>query len=247
MFLLKKYYEDPFYKLLEEDAKKYLNEIKYDIRNLELNEPNLDELQYYIHGVGFSLIYLFRLCQQLELAVEFLSNYSYRNKSKNISFNRIDYIIYNIENYIIRFHSLDDRILHLINKVFHLTINEEDVVRTVILKNYKVSRTNIPSLYKPLKNHILKFNQDRNTIIHHHSFLDKNLRKLELFYYAELDTKEDDYLKYFRAQRLKDYLKEEKNKFRINNEKAFKLISTLLNELKNIYIKERKRLEKIVM
>lgn len=247
MFLLKKYYEEPFYKLLEEDSKKYLHEIKYDIKNIELDESNLDELQYYIHGVGFSLIYLFRLCQQLELAVELLSIYSYKNKTKNDSFNRIDHIIYNIENYIIRFHSLDDRILQLINKVFHLTIHEDDVVRTVILKNYKVSRTNIPSLYKPLKNHILKFNQDRNTIIHHHSFLDKDLRKLELFYYAELDTKKDDYLKYFRAQKLRDYLKEEKNKFIVNNGKAFKLISTLLTGLQNIYLKERNRLEKIVM
>ncbi len=248
MFLFEKYNEHPFYKLLIEDDNKYLHSVEYDRKSIEFNNPDLDELQYYIHGVGFALVYLFRWCQQLELAVEFLSNYSYKNKSSNIPYSRIDHVIYNIENYIIRFHSLDDRVLQLINKVFHLTINKEEVKRTVVLKNHKVTRTSIPSLYKPIKNHIFEFDHKvRDTIIHQHSFLDTDLKRLEKFYYSEIDRNNEDYLIHFRAQKLRDYLKEEKKKFSVNNEKAFKLLSKLLDELQKEYLKERKRLEKIVI
>ena len=66
---------------------------------------------------------------------EFLSNYGY---SKKIESTRADYLIYNLENYLIRLNSVYDRVLQIVNAVFHLCINEENVNHSVIISNYKV-------------------------------------------------------------------------------------------------------------
>ena len=144
----------------------------------------------------------------------------------------------------IRFQSVSDRLLQLINGVFHLTIHENDVSGTVIMNSLKVSRTSVQSKYSPIKKHLKKLYNERNTIIHRHSYLEKELRKLELFYESD-KNKIDDRIKTFRTQKLKDYLKEKKDDFSNKNQKLFELIPDLFDELLIEYKKQRNRLIKI--
>ncbi len=97
------------------DCRAFFTEIDFNPTDLELPEAVLDEFQYYVHKVGFYLVHTLTWCKQLDLAIEFLSNYDY---SKKIEASRADHLIYNIENYLIRLNSVYDRILQIVNAAF---------------------------------------------------------------------------------------------------------------------------------
>lgn len=226
-------------KELNKDATQYFVDKKFEIFDIELPESiELDELKYYIHNVGFYMTYFIKWCKQLEMGVDFLSNFEYKNKS---GFNRVDHLTYNIENYIIRFQSVSDRLLQLINCVFHLTINEGNVNNNNVMTNLKVTRTSVPSKFNPIRKYLKKLYADRNTIVHRHSYLEIELRKLELFYHANNDNV-DGQIKYFRSKKLKDYIKNKKDCFNNYNQGLFKLVPDLFDELLAEYKKKRNKL-----
>src|SRR5690606_34214760 len=135
------------------------------------------------HNTGFYSIHFLELCRQLENAIELLSNFRYDGKS---SISRGDHLTYNIENYIIRLTSLSDRTLQTINATFHLGIDERDVNERVIINNIKVSRTTLSKHYNDFKKSLKDYTGERNTIVHRHSFMDKQLKKIQIFYHSEL-------------------------------------------------------------
>ena len=217
-----------FYKRIIEDGNKIFEDKKFNITDIDLPDYKLNELEYYIHAVGFSLVNLMAWCKQLEYGIEFISNFNYKHTSSSLSITRSDHLRYNIENYLIRFYSLNDRILQLINSVFHLCISEDQVNFKVILNNYKVSRTKVPSKCTPIKKFIDKFSKQRHAIIHKHSYLDKGLKKIELFYSIDLDAskKKDADLKTYRSKKLKEYISEKKKNLKI---RTIKSLNTLQN------------------
>ena len=228
-----------FLKELFKDATQFLGDKEFEITDVELPESvDLDELQYYIHNVGFYTIYLIKWCKQLEIGVDLLSNFDYKTKSE---YNRVDHLSYNIENYIIRFQSVSDRLLQVINSVFHLTIDEANVSNNIVMTNLKVARTSIPSKFSPIKKYLKKFYDDRNTIVHRHSYLEKELRTLELFYH-ENNADVDERIKYFRSRKLKEYIKAKKERFDKYNQDLFKLLPDLFDDLLNEYRKQRDKL-----
>lgn len=228
-----------FLKELKKDADQFLGDIEFDILDIELPESFiLDELQYYIHNVGFCTVYLIKWCKQLEIGVDLLSNFDYKAKS---GFNRVDHLSYNIENYIIRFQSVSDRILQVINSVFHLTIEKSNINSNIVMSNLKVTRTNVPSKFKPIKKYLKKLCDDRNTIIHRHSYLDKQLRKLELFYHKKNDDVDKE-SKSFRSTKLKEYIKAKKQCYNRYNQDLFELFPDLFDELLDEYRKQRDKL-----
>jgi hypothetical protein len=125
-----------------EDGEAAFSDIKLDRLATEIPAHiELSEYQYYIHKVGFYLVNTISWCKQLDLAVELLSNFDYSKKEVS----RADHLIYNIENYLIRIKSVHDRVLQLVNAVFHLCLNEAKVSHGLIVSNYKVQhrpRTN---------------------------------------------------------------------------------------------------------
>ncbi len=238
---IQKIREHGFVKELYGDAELYLKNKKFEISDIELENPDFDEFEYFIHAVGFSYNYFFKWCQQLEFSVEFLSNYNY---GKNQSYNRADHLVYNVENYIIRYQSILDRLLQLINSTFHLCISEVEVTHAVVMSNYKVSRTNIPQTFKPIKKLFRNLYEDRNTLIHRHSYLEKELRRIEIFYTVDLDLSESE-LKRYRARKISEYITSKKKEYQGNNDKLFKLIPALFDELLKVYVKERNKLKLI--
>jgi hypothetical protein len=207
-------------------------------------DPEFDEYEYYVHAVGFTIAHFITWCKQLDYGIEFISNFRYR---EGIKITRIDHLIYNVENYIIRLQSIYDRILQIVNKVFHLGIDESQVSHSSIVSNIKVSRTNVPQKLKPLYKFIKRFSEERNTIIHRHSYIDLKLRKLELFYMAELGiSPEDENLAYLRSRFLKETIKEKKEQFKKYNNEVFRLIPPIFDELKLHYSEQKSRFKKVL-
>jgi len=206
-----------------------------------------DEYQYYVIEVGHTLAHLLGLCEQMKYAIHFLSSFSPTKQTKESKINRSNYIQYNIENYLIRTQSLNDRVLKLINAVFHLGIDQRNIKFDIISKNLHVKVTPVPAKLKKFGKVLEKYRQERNTIIHHESFLEDDLRKLELFYLVMEKSPDDDiqemkYLAYDTRKLAGDYVKQKKLEFDEFNNIIFNELLELFNILEPIYIRVEKTL-----
>jgi len=206
--------------------------------------PILIEYEYYIHNTGFFFFHMIQLCYQLNYAVELLTNFNYSSKNK---VTRDQHLIYNIENYIIRLTSLDDRLLQLVNAVFHLTIDEKNVNERSILTNLKVSRTDFSFLYKEFKKQNSKYIGERNTIIHRHSYLDQKLRKIEVLYEShvlfKLNKINIEKAKFIRKDIITRYVKEFKSDFFNANTECITKLIPILDFLYEHYLKTKIKLK----
>ncbi|MFT6350921.1 Cthe_2314 family HEPN domain-containing protein [Neptuniibacter pectenicola] len=216
--------------------------IEVDKLATELPEDiELTEYQYYVQKVGFYLVNTISWCTQLDLAINLLSNFDYSKKDAS----RADHLIYNIENYLIRIKSVHDRVLQLVNVVFHLCINEASVNHGVIVSNYKVQhRPEILKSVKAISKYLNGHEQTRHTLIHRHSLIDKDLKKIELFYLNNFEHIENEdqvkAYKYVRTEHLKRFLSDKKSEFNKINTALYKLIDTLFISLNLEYERQKK-------
>ncbi|PQJ25379.1 hypothetical protein BSZ31_10780 [Limnobacter sp. SAORIC-690] len=224
------------------DGEEAFSEVKIDRLAIEIPEDiELTEYQYYVQKVGFYLVHTISWCKQLDLAIDLLSNFDYSKKNAS----RADHLIYNIENYLIRIKSVHDRILQLVNAVFHLCINEANVNHGVIVSNYKVQhRPEIHKSMKSISKYLNDHEQIRHTLIHRHSLIDKNLKKIEIFYLNNFEHIDDEEkvkaYKYVRSDHLKRYIADKKKEFNLINSSLFKLIDELFILLKPEYERQKK-------
>lgn len=242
-----KFKENSFIKQMFDDGFEISKGRKIDIFSIEFEEgPEFSEYEFYIHNVSFYTSNLLMLFRQLEFAIEFLTNYNY---SKQIQANRIDHLTYNVENYIIRISSVLDRILQVINSVFHLCIDETMVNERIILKNLKVKRTDTPKYYNKLKSIINSYAGDRNTIVHRHSYLHDELKKLSILYdnYLTQDLRENQEtnksLLIRRKFLLTNFVKDRKEVFSKCNLDIYNRLFELFDELSIHYERFKHRLK----
>lgn len=205
----------------------------------------LNEYQFYLHNVGFYLVHTLAWCRQLDLAIEFLSVFDY---SKKITATRADHLIFNIENYIVRLTSVHDRALQLVNAVFHLCINEEHITHGLVISNYKVThRPEIVAKIKAVKKCLDVYAQSRHTLIHKHSYLDVDLKRVERMYMADLSRSKDSTeriknLRLFRARYLGDFVQKKKTEFASINSKLSEHMEALLTALQGEYQRQKGKL-----
>ena len=157
-------------------------------RGADEDGEDVDEYQFYVMRVGYCLAQIMTWMEQLDHAVYYLSDYSYKKQAQEEGVNRAKHLIYNVENYLIRLHSVYDRALQLTNSVFHLGISEASVGHSVIVSNLKVARTDVKGYLKKLKKECEKRAQERHAIVHRESHREDRLRRLELFYMFDRET-----------------------------------------------------------
>lgn len=213
------------------------------------DEEDVDEYQFYVMRVGYCLAQIMTWVEQLDHAVYYLSDFSYKKQAQEEGINRAKHLIYNVENYLIRLHSVYDRALQLTNSVFHLGVSEESVGHSVIISNMKVAKTDVKKLLKNLKKECEKRAQERHAIVHRESHREDQLRRLELFYMFDRETWEQrkdntsfDGLAHIRTQLMKDVVAEKKKEFSELNISIFEALENLFDGLHQQYLKERNRL-----
>ena len=245
---LKKLQEHPFIKNLFADARIITKGRTFKISDTHLpSNTEFLEWEYHIHTVGFFTMHLLHLCNQINSAIEFISNYNY--KSSEAKEKRIEHLEYNIENYIIRVASIKDRTLQVFNAVFHLCMDEASVSESTILNNLKVHRTKLLKLFPKLTKTVKRASGDRNTIIHRHTYMNAEIRKLHILYSDFIlgvsinNRPNEDTFKSFRTERLKKYLKEKKVEMKETNEAIFSVLFEIFTELDKEYCKVKKLLQ----
>lgn len=253
MLLVERLHQHAFFDEVSKDGISIHVLLGIDLHTLPEDEPLMNERQFYICRVGYSLAHTLTWVEQLHQAVFFLSDSSRSKKQLDNGIQRSHHLIYNIENYLVRLQSIYDRLLQLVNSVFHICNAETTVSHVLIVNNLKVARTEIPKLLKIVRNTIKHKSEVRNEIIHRHSYSDTELEKMELLYMHTKETwnpknKDITYerLCNYRTESMKNIVKQKKSEFELINSKLVEKLVPLFNALHVQYQIEKKRLDFIV-
>lgn len=222
-----------------------------DIQDDFDESTTVDERQFYVMRVGFALSHAFSWVEQLHQAVYFMTDFGYGKKAKELRIKRPAHLLYNIENYLIRLQSVYDRCLQLTNVVFHICISDALVNHSLIVSNLHVARTPVPKLLKAVKKAIDEHAQERHQLIHRHSHIDPDLRKIELLYMHSAETWPVD-AKYayknlvsVRADRSRNFTIKKKAEFVKINSELVTALGPFFDELLVQYKRVKSRLEKM--
>ena len=101
-----------------------------------------DEHEFFLLRTSHCLIGVLGCCSQLAQIPVYLSNHNQTPAMGRVGINRHAAIVYHLENYIIRTQSLLDRVLKLVDAVFHLT-NEARNCRYEVV--YEMSKSKYPT------------------------------------------------------------------------------------------------------
>ena len=216
------------------------------------DNTTLDELQFYVTRVGFSLSHTLGWVQQLHQAVHFMTNFRYGKKTDEAGVNKSHHLLYNVENYLIRMVSVYDRCLQLTNAVFHICMSDALVNHSAIVSNLHVSRTGVPKLLKAVKKAIKDEEQERHKLIHRHSHIDPELSRIELLYMHTKDTwgtgQKYPYENIVRAREdlVKKFTARRKAEFEGINTDLVNALGPLFDGLLIEYRRQKNRLKKLM-
>jgi hypothetical protein len=220
-------------------------------RSLASVEPDYirdpDEHEFYLIGVGHQMAEVLSCCQQLAHIPIFLTNYSETRKMVRAGVTRHSAIVYHIENYVIRTQSLLDRMLKLVDAVFHLTNDPRNCRFDVILQNVKVQVSDLPDSIKAFRKLLGRYSRVRNEVAHEHSLKDEALRRLDLLYLVErwesISPKErDSNVRDLISENILEILMTRRREFLAFNKEIGSSIAGIFDKLAPYYSREEKSL-----
>jgi hypothetical protein len=144
-----------------------------------------DEHEYFLLHVGSCLAEVLTAYQQLTHIPVYLANHRQTPAMEKAGINRHSQIVYHIESYLIRTQGLLDRVLKLVDAVFHLLNAPRACRADVVLQNVKVKRTKVPTVVKRMDKLLDRYSMARNAVVHHKSVQEDELRTLEMYYLVE--------------------------------------------------------------
>ncbi len=240
----------PFANLVLQNAVKITASIQAKGSAFKVNTKyNRDPTQaeFYYISTGTTLAHFLSTCQQLEHCVLYFSSFSPTVKMKGAGITKHSYLLYCIENYIIRTQSFYDRLLRFIDKVFCLYNPSHLISHELVISNTHVKHTKVPSRLKTLRKLIKGYYRDRNEIMHERQYLEDDLRRLEGYTILASDSpyKDDKYFKLEIKDMARQIIKGKTKEFTNVNKKIFIAIAELFETLKPIYDEQRNILEAI--
>ena len=122
------------------------------------------EEEYYQLTVGSSLATLLSACQQLTDSVLYLSAFTPSRQMKQQGVTRQRHVQFCTESYIVRAQSIYDKLLVLVDAVFHLGIADECIGHNLIVTNIHVRMSGIDEKLKAMNKVQNKYRHSRNTI-----------------------------------------------------------------------------------
>ncbi|MFA5479851.1 MAG: Cthe_2314 family HEPN domain-containing protein [Candidatus Muiribacteriota bacterium] len=190
------------------------------------NDPPANPKERYGIEVLVGIGNIISCLDQLYFSIDMLPGYNKKNLPEKM--NRYDYVVYGVENYYLRFTSVYDRCLRLVNIVFRLGLPERQCKNDTIIKNTHIQNKSIFKSLTKLDKFTSNFRFLRNTISHNKTYSEKCLDEIGSYYY--LLEVEDDI-----AKRFHKYLNLEMNKNVINKKEQFKEHLVKLETLVEIF------------
>lgn len=221
-------YKTAFIKMLTSQARDFMPERRSDsIRALKRHEE-------YVYTVLMAASELVTIQEQLEHSVYFLSSFKATPPMKKKGINKLDYILYQLENYLIRTTSCLDRALILTNDVFILGNEPRNCVPQIILKNHHIIQSPVGAVLKELDEHVKPYREQRNLVIHRQRYRQEETYRLELIYLLQ---KEDSSLVPPNMIRVltQEFLLDKKREMGEFNEILYLIVIKLFETLKPEY------------
>jgi hypothetical protein len=144
-----------------------------------------DEHEFFLLRAASCLVEVLNCCHQLNQIPLYLGSHRQTPAMKKAAINRNSLIVYHVENYIIRTQSLLDRVLKLVDAVFHLLNDPRNCRFDVVVKNVKVEVSDVPESIKSLRKLLGRYSAVRSEVIHQHSIKEDDLRILDLYFLLE--------------------------------------------------------------
>jgi hypothetical protein len=188
---------------------------------------------------------LISACNQMELATQLLSGFRSRNNS-TIAVTRHDYIVYQVENHLLRAGMIVDRCLKLVNTVFELGNAPAQCKFDVIAKNDHVAATSVPSILKDIKKQLQDTQAERNNIVHFRTYDHEDLYHVGI-HSAMLKSGDDETTKWashFVKAMADNFVAARKTELTSLNQLAKRLVADLLDSLLPTYDQKRTELQR---
>jgi hypothetical protein len=110
---------------------------------------------------------------QLHFSVELLSGFRKASAPKRMT--RYDYLVFAIENFLIRFTTIHDRCLKLVNEVFELGLPDKECRSGTITRNHYVKNSKVVSCLNEINKNEEPYREDRNKVVHQMTYWDDEL------------------------------------------------------------------------
>jgi len=212
--------------------------------------PSPNEYHYYLSRVSYLLGHYYKYLGQLDHSINCLEEETFTPKMEQEGFDRADHLTFCVENYYIRLQSVYDRTLQLVNAVFHLGINEQNVNHTQIISNTRVKLSPIKFRLKALQKVLRPEADTRNTIIHRSGYRDTTVNMLKFWtffpkkYSVNSTASESLTEEYFDGvyQRYLKAIETKTREFKEINENLAAVIAPLTDDLYLQYLEECKRI-----
>ena len=180
---------------------------------------------------------LISVCEQMGYCVDFLAGFRSKNYPKHSNITRFDYIVYHLENHLIRTGMILERSLQLANIIFQLGLPERQCSMATVTENHHIAPTEVGKSLKRIRKTTEPFRSKRNIVIHRHGYTDEELGKLEVFSIIERSDSETAKRLFHIYKSMTDNAvaskKEELYKF---NQKVFKEVFSLLDSLEEVFV-----------
>jgi len=200
------------------------------------------EEEFYCMQIGFYMAHLLTVLQQMEHTILYMSNFSPTDSMKKAGVNRSTHLLWSVENYIVRTQSVYDRLLILVDRLFHIQNQPNRISHESIVTNTHISRTAIPDTLKPVKSAVRRYYHDRNTIIHEASYLNEELRRIEA--YAILSSNPDYDEAYVKGLKedlrwsVRDFIRNRKREYSRINRNVCVSLGNLFYKMHPIFTKK---------
>jgi len=232
----------------------FVTRVASDVRDFFTNAVNPDPIlcrdnfytrpacpfEAYSSGVLMSAGELFSACNQMELATQLLSGFRSRDNG-DIVVTRYDYIIYHVENHVLRGGMIVDRCLKLANTVFELGNAPAQCKFDVIAKNAHVTTTSVVSTLKEIKKQLQDTQTERNSIAHFKTYDHEDLYHVGI-HSTMLKSGEDEataWAAHFIKTQADKFVAVKKTEMTSLNQLAKRLVGELFDSLVSPYNKRR--------
>lgn len=151
----------------------------------------LSEYEYYLLAVGSTISEFLSSLEYLQHTSYYLNEFRPTKRQREAGITHYCHIQYHTEAFIIRAASLYDRVLILVDAIFHLGIDSRYITHDIIVSNAHIKSSKILPTLKALKKIVDKYRDPRNTVIHRQSYTDNELRLIAFYSILNQETDEE--------------------------------------------------------
>ncbi len=149
------------------------------VRYTRLPKPDEEYAGRVLESIGAVLA----ACDQLHFSIDLLSGYRKAIAPKEMS--RYNYLVFGVENFLVRYVTVSDRCLRLANDVYDLGLPAKECRASTIIQNGHIRGTVVATSLKAIDKATEPYREDRNRVAHSATYHEKSLGPIGSYFRVE--------------------------------------------------------------